>query len=429
MVTKRRELTAVCLSLLVIVMLLTGSSVAQNTGGTIKIGGLWPLSGGASTIGTQERDGMQFAIDEINAAGGIKSMGGAKLEAVYADTQSRPDVAVSQADRLLGREKVALLIGAYRSADTFPVTDVAERYGIPMLSQGAVKNEITERHYKNVFRINNKAAYDVNEMTTSLALFAKEKKFEVKTIGFVYDSSDWGADTAKIMREYAAKAGWKDVLSEPVTSGQTDMSPIMLKIKRATPDVLFLALYTPEHILFNKTYAANKMSIKFGLWSAGAGSEDPAFYKVVSNDMTEFMFVQDDWDTGGPAREPWKAKIAKACKDKFGYAMGTYWSQGYAAAYVAKEIFEKAKSTDPAVLRKTASQVDITSGPALVVGYQRIKFDENGQNTFAHGTISQRQGGKRIVLWPDKNKTPGAGVILPVPDWANRKSVPGYSEY
>ena len=429
MVTKRRELTAVCLSLLVIVMLLTGSSVAQNTGGTIKIGGLWPLSGGASTIGTQERDGMQFAIDEINAAGGIKSMGGAKLEAVYADTQSRPDVAVSQADRLLGREKVALLIGAYRSADTFPVTDVAERYGIPMLSQGAVKNEITERHYKNVFRINNKAAYDVNEMTTSLALFAKEKKFEVKTIGFVYDSSDWGADTAKIMREYAAKAGWKDVLSEPVTSGQTDMSPIMLKIKRATPDVLFLALYTPEHILFNKTYAANKMSIKFGLWSAGAGSEDPAFYKVVSNDMTEFMFVQDDWDTGGPAREPWKAKIAKACKDKFGYAMGTYWSQGYAAAYVAKEIFEKAKSTDPAVLRKTASQVDITSGPALVVGYQRIKFDENGQNTFAHGTISQRQGGKRIVLWPDKNKTSGAGVILPVPDWANRKPVPGYSDY
>ena len=427
-VLKRNGLVVICV-LFVIVALLAGSAVAQGTGGTIKIGGLWPLSGGASSIGTEQRDGMQFAIDEINAGGGIKSMGGAKLEAVYADTQSRPDVAVSQADRLLGKDKVAMLIGAYRSADTFPVTDVAERYGVPMLAQGAVKDEITERHYKNVFRINNKASFDVNEMTTSLALFAKEKKMQVKTIGFVYESTDWGADTAKIMREYAKKVGWNEVLAEPVTSGQTDMSPIILKIKRTNPDVLFLALYTPEHILFNKAYAANKVMIKFGLWSAGAGSEDPAFYKVVPNSMTEYMFVQDDWDTGGPAREPWKAKIAKACKDKYGYAMGTYWAEGYVSAYVAKSIFEAARSTDPAVIRKAASEIDITSGPALLVGYQQIKFDENGQNIYAHGTISQRQGGKRIVLWPDKNKTPGADVILPIPDWANRKTVAGYSEY
>jgi branched-chain amino acid transport system substrate-binding protein len=428
MSAKRKGLAILCVLLLVVATLWVGTAAAQK-GGTVKIGGLWPLSGGASTIGTEERDGMQYAIDEINNAGGIKALGGAKLVAVFADTQSKPDVAVSQADRLLGKEKVAMLLGAYRSADTFPVTDVAERYGIPMLSQGAVKNEITERHYKNVFRINNKAAYDVNEMTTSLELFAKEKKLQVKTIGFVYDSSDWGADTAKIMREYAKKAGWNEVLVEPVTSGQTDMSPIILKIKRANPDVLFVALYTPEHILFNKVYAANKINPKFGLWSVGAGSEDPAFYKAVPNSMTEYMFVQDDWDTGGPARAAWIGKLGKACKDKYGYAMGTYWAQGYSAAYVAKEIFEKAASTDPAALRKAASGIDITSGPALVLGYQRIKFDENGQDTFAHGTISQRQGGKRIVLWPDKNKTPGADVILPIPDWANRKPVAGYADY
>ncbi len=415
-------------TMLFIAMSLSGFSFAQN-GKTIKIGGLWPLSGDASTIGTEERDGMQFAVAEINAAGGIKSMGGAKLEVVYADSQSRPDVAVSQADRLLGKDKVMMLVGAYRSGDTFPVTDVAERYGIPMLTQGAVKNEITERHYKNVFRINNKASYDVNEMTTSLNLFAQEKKMQVKTIGFIYESTDWGADTAKIMREYAKKIGWKEVLSEPVKAGQTDMSPVILKVKRTNPDVLFVAMYTPEHILFNKAYAGNKVNIKFGLWSVGGGTEDPAFYKAVPNSMDEYMFVQDDWDTGGPAREAWKAKLAKACRDKYGYAMGNFWAQGYAATYVAKEIFEKARSTDPAAIRKAASQIDITSGPALLMGYQRIKFDENGQNTYAHGTISERQGGKRVVLWPEKNKTPSADVILPIPDWASRRPVPGYSEY
>jgi len=428
MSAKGKSLAVLCTLLLVVATLLVGTAMAQ-TGGTVKIGGLWPLSGGASTIGTEERDGMQYAIDEINNAGGIKALGGAKLVPVFADTQSKPDVGVSQADRLLGREKVVLLLGAYNSAVTFPVTDVAERYGIPMLVNGAVKTEITERHYKNVFRICNKATYDVNEMVTSLNEFSVAKKMKVTSIGIIYDSSDWGADTAKIMRDYAVKAGWKLLLNEPVPSGQTDLNPVILKVKSANPDVLFVALYTPEHILFNKVYAANKINPKFGLWSVGAGSEDPAFYKAVPNSMTEYMFVQDDWDTGGPAREAWKAKLGKACKDKYGYAMGTYWAQGYITSYVAKEVLEKAGSTDPAALRNALTKLDITSGPALLVGYQRIKFDENGQNTFAHGTISQRQGGKRIVLWPDKNKTPGADVILPIPDWANRKPVAGYADY
>jgi branched-chain amino acid transport system substrate-binding protein len=406
--------------LIVMLTCFSDRSVGQANGGTIRIGALWPLSGGAATIGTEVKDGMDFAIAEINSSGGIKSMRGAKLEPVYADTQSRPDIGVAQADRLLGKEKVVMLLGAYNSAVTFPVTDVAERYDIPMLVNGAAKDEITERKYKNVFRILSTASYDVKLMTNSLEEFAKQKKFQVQTVGIVYDSSDWGADTAKIIRGYAQKAGWKDVLNEPIRTGQADMSPVILKVKSANPDVLFVALYTPEHILFNKAYAANKVYNKFGLWSVGAGAGDPAFYKAVPDPMIEYMFVMDAWDTGGPARDEWKAKLAKACKQKYGYDMSTFWALGYITPYVAKEALERAGSTDPAAIRKAFTEINITSGPAMLVGYQRIKFDENGQNTYAHGTISQRQGGKRVVLWPPDNKTPGANFVLPIPEWNAR---------
>lgn len=388
---------------------------------SIKIGGLWPMSGGSSTIGNQAKDGMEYAIVEINKNGGIKSMGGAQLVGVYADTQSKADVGVSQADRLISKDQVVMLLGAYNSGVTFPVTDVAERYGIPMLVNGAVKNEITERKFKNVFRINNKATYDVNEMVSSLDLFVKQTNAKIETIGFVYESSDWGSDTARIMKQQAATKGWKIVLDEPITNGLTDMNPTILKVKNANPDVVFVAIYTPEHILFNKTYAANKINLKYGIFSVGAGSEDPAFYKAVPDAATEYMFVQDDWDTGGPAREDWKGKLATAVKDKFGYELMTYWAEGYITAYVAKEALEKAGKTDPESLRKALRELDITSGPALLMGFSKVKFDENGQNTFAHGTISQRQGGKRVTLWPEENKAPGAKVIFPIPKWEDRK--------
>ncbi|MDR3592333.1 MAG: ABC transporter substrate-binding protein [Negativicutes bacterium] len=426
MAKRKGFLVALGLLMIAIMVVATGcggsstGSDSQKKVAEVKIGGLWPLSGGASTIGNQCKDGMEYAIEEINRNGGIKSMGGAKMVPVWADTQSKPDVGVSQADRLLSKEGVKLLLGAYQSGVTFPVTDVAERYGIPMLVNGAVKNEITERKYKNVFRICNKASYDVNEMAQSLADFSKVTGQTVKTIGIIYDSSDWGADTARILRERVKELNWEIVMDEPVTTGQTDLSPSILKLKNASPDVVFLALYTPEHILFNKTFAANKVDLRFGIMSVGAGSEDPAFYKAVPDAMTEYIFVQDDWDTGGPAREEWKGQLAKACKEKYGYDMMTYWAQGYVTAYVAKEALEKAGSTDPEALRKALAGIDISSGPAMLLGYQRIKFDENGQNTFAHGTISQRQKGQRVVLWPDANKTPGGKVILPVPTWAER---------
>jgi len=411
------------MSIILIALLILSFSLIGHSADIVKevkIGFLWPLTGGSASIGSQENDGAQLAIEEINNSGGIKALGGAKILPILADTQTSPDVGVGQAERLILEEKIDLLIGCYNSSVTFPVSEVAQRYKTPMLCMGSVKNEITERGFDYVFRINNKTTYDVKEMILALTTFEEEKGETIKTVGLMYEGTDWGTDTANTLKIFIEEQGWQIVVDESSTPGQADMNPQVIKIKRANPDVLFLALYTPDQILFTKTFTANRVNIRLGLMSAGAGTEDIAFYNATTPEDVEYLFVQDDWNTGGPDQEEWIAEVAKKCEEKYGYKMMTYFSQGYSTVYVAKEILEMAGSVDKSTIRETASKIDITDGPALLTGYQRIKFDENGQNTYAHGTVSQRQNNKRVVLWPEGNRTEGAEVIWPIPDWKDR---------
>jgi len=83
-------------------------------------------------------------------------------------------------------------------------------------------------------------------------------------------------------------------------------------------------------------------------------------------------------------------------------------------------VLERAASADREKIREALVATDITSGPALVVGYQRIKFDENGQNTFAHGVISENLGGERLTVWPAENRLDSTKPVWPVPDWGKR---------
>ena len=99
----------------------------------VRIGNIIPLSGPSATVGKQGKQAREMAVEEINAGGGIKSLGGAKLELIYADSESKPDKGVAEAERLINTEKVHVLTGCWNSAVTYPTTAISERYGIHSL--------------------------------------------------------------------------------------------------------------------------------------------------------------------------------------------------------------------------------------------------------------------------------------------------------
>ena len=406
----------------------------------IVVGEVLPLSGGAATQGAQARAGAEVAAEEINAEGGIKALGGAKIKLVFGDSKSTPDGGMAETERLVTQEKVALLLGAFQSGVTFPATEVAERYKTPWIVNIAVKDEITERGFKYVFRDFNKASYDVKEVLASVELFSKETGQRPKTIGMLYEGTDWGRSTATFVKKMFPEAGYKLVLDESYPPNQADFTPQILKIRAAKPDYLLGCLYTPDHILFSKQMMEQKLDIPFGFMSFGAGSEDPAFYKAVPPQSVAYMWVQEDWDILA-AKRAWYPALNEKAKAKLGMDMNAYVAAGYGTMYLVKDILERAKhdadlakfrsnvrdavaATDIAadkcksIERKAGTQ---TYCPALIRGITRIKFDEQGQNTSSHGLISQNLNGRRTLLGPLEFREPGAKPAWPVPRWADRK--------
>jgi len=416
---KKKSVLLILTLALCVPMLFAGIATATET---VRIGMLLPLSGGSAAIGNQTKTGAEVAVAQINAAGGIKALGGAKIELVFADTQSKPDVGVSEAERLIQVEKVDLIIGAYNSAVTFPSSEVAERYGVPWLVSGSVKNEITERGFKYVFRPNNKATYDAREQMDAIELLKKETGHGPKKLGLLYRGDDWGRSHANTLKEMATKLGYEISLDESYVPGQVDFSAQILKLRSTKTEALILVAGTADHILFNKQMFGNRVDLPYGLHSVGGGAEDPSFYSAVPQAAYEYMFTQEDWQIDRMKADVSDVIVAanKKFKEALGYEMNSYGSQGFSNIYITVDVLERAASKDKTKIRDAFAATEITSGPALITGFQKVIFDENGQNPHAHGVISQNIAGERLTIWPSENRLETTKPVWPVPKWSER---------
>src|SRR5512138_257404 len=171
---------------LVVLALVAVPALAQVK--TVKIGNIEPLSGPSASVGVQGKQAREMAVEEINAAGGIKALGGAKLELIYADSKSDPNVGVAEAERLINTEKVNVLTGCWNSAVTYPVTAIAERYGMPFVVPVSVRDKITEQGFKTVFRIAAKDSWWTRDQFQFLKDIQAETGVKISTVAFVYEN-------------------------------------------------------------------------------------------------------------------------------------------------------------------------------------------------------------------------------------------------
>ena len=221
----------------------------------VKIGNIEPLSGPSASVGLQDKQAREMAVEEINAAGGIKSLGGAKLELIYADSESKPEKGVAETERLINSEKVNVLTGCWNSAVTYPATPVAERYGVPFVVPVSVPDTITEHGFKNVFRIAAKDSWWMRDQFRFLKDMQEETGVKLKTVAFIFENGDWGTGFAEKWRTLAKEGGYQIVLDEPYPSTASDLTPVVTKLKTANPDVVLLVSNAADAILLTNTMA------------------------------------------------------------------------------------------------------------------------------------------------------------------------------
>jgi len=389
------------------------SSLAADK--VVKVGNIEPLSGPSASVGQQGKCARDLAVEEINAAGGIKSLGGAKIEMIYADSESKPDKGVAEAERLINTEKVNVLTGCWNSAVTYPTTAVAERYGIPFIVPVSVADKITEQGFKTVFRIAAKDSWWTRDQFAFLKDMAKETNTKIETLAFVYENGDWGKGFAENWKKLAQKDGYKVVLDEPYPSTATDLSPVVQKIKRANPDVLLLVSNAADAILLTNTLAEYKVKPK-AIVGSGGGHADPSFLKAAGkNAQYVFDIVEWETDVGKPGVPAFNQKFNAKC----GYNPAGESVDAYVAMYVLADALERAGSLDPKAIRDALAATKLSSGPAMVASYDSIEFDQTGQNKNAALCIVQindmGKGLERLTVWPKGARHAGYTPVFPAP--------------
>ncbi|WP_258358581.1 ABC transporter substrate-binding protein [Moorella sulfitireducens (nom. illeg.)] len=429
----RKKWILAVLTILLVVVLVTASGCGQKSSesqdaskkisqsqgagkdtNVIKIGAIYPLSGPTAQDGENQRKAHELAVEEINKAGGIKSLGGAKLQFVYADSQSKPEVGIAEAERLINQEKVVALMGTYESHVAMSVSEIAERYGIPIIIPNALADKLTERGLKYTFKTVIKTS-DFGRDTGKFVREIGEKTGKVaKRAAILYGDFFFGHEVAEGWIKQLPQMGFEIVANVAYPVPATNMQEALLKVKQANPDVLFVLGNISEAVLTIKQLKELNYWPTYGVVGVGGGFSNPVFLQNTGQ-LAEGLFIANDWFP--EINRAGSKEVNKKFKDKYGIDMTGNANTTYAATWVLADALERAGSTDGNKLREALANTDITSGPATFM-YDRIKFDETGQNISAQNVIAQVQGGKPMVVWPDKYKI--ADPKWPVPGWDKR---------
>lgn len=357
----------------------------------VKIGLVHPVSGALAYSGSQGRLGCQLAIDEINAAGGIKALGGTKLEAALADSQSRPELGVAEVERLQ-QDGVSAYVGCFSSAIALPATQAAAKYNTPFMIDVGVSDAIVSRGLKNVFRLAPGNGKCVDDAFTGLAEVNKKAGSPAKTAVIVHEDSEFGTSTAKLLSAKLAGIGLdvKETLKHATPT--RDFSNLVLRIKAIKPDLVIVSNYQNEYVLLARTMYQQKVEVA-GMFSVLGGGFN---YRLVKEqpDVAQYMMDFNHWYNPRNAKAQAMRKSVEAKGNLFTFEV--YCGYNSVKCYV--DAVERAKSSENAAV---IAALETSTWSDHFMPYGPTKF-VNGQNVGGRAVLLQASKTDIDVIWPDE---------------------------
>jgi branched-chain amino acid transport system substrate-binding protein len=379
----------------------------------IKIGLIAPLSGPWARQGELMKKGAEMAIEDVNNAGGIKALGGAKLKLVAIDAGDKIETAKNAAQRVVAQETdIVGLTGAWLSSFTLAVTEVTERAEVPLLTH-SFADKITERGFKYVFQTSpTGGTLATGALPAILDLAKKATGSSVKTVGIIMDNTASSVSFTKPLREGGLeKMGLKLVFDQTFTPPLSDATPLIQKARAARPDfILLLQSNTPDSkLLLDKINEYGLGQGKMPIVGIGAGMAVPELLTSVGKDSMEgVMTIVANW--GAKGQEKLIADFKKRTGEPW---LGQDSISTYGDIWIFKEALEKAGAADKKKVADAIRAIDTTTGPANFYAGGKLKFDERGRRTGAALMIVQWQKGEPVTIYPPE-------AALAKPNWPKR---------
>ena len=377
--------------------------VARSQGATpIKVGVLHPVTGALAYSGQQCRLGALLAIEDINKAGGIKSMGGAPLQAVLGDAQSRPEAGSAEVEKM-NEAGVSAIVGAYASAICLATTQTAAKYNLPHVVDVGVADQIVERGLKNTFRFGPGYRACSERAILDLAALNDAAGKPAKTVMIVHEDSLFGTGTAALLAKSLPQHGFevKEIVKHP--NPTRDFNNIVLRMRSVNPDIVIPANYYNEYALLLRAMKQQKVQPK-AIYSVLGGAASSYKFLKEFPDIANGIIDCNHWFNPKDARvAPLKARVEEK---------GAYFSyevfMTYTAMLLLADALERAKSADRAAIIEALAASTFQDN---LMPYGPTKF-VNGQNTGAQPLLTQVIGGDIKVIFPAEYRQ--ADAVFPL---------------
>jgi branched-chain amino acid transport system substrate-binding protein len=357
---------------------------------TVKVGVLHPVTGALAYSGQQCRMGALMAIEDINKAGGIKSLGGAKIEAMLGDAQSSPQAGTAEIEKM-NEAGVSAVVGAFASAICLATTQAAAKYNLPHVVDVGVADQIVERGLKNTFRFGPGYKKCAEVAVANLHVLNTAAGKPARSVMIIHEESLFGTGTANLLAKELPGYGYdvKEVIKH--ANPTRDFNNIALRIKQVNPDIVIPANYYNEYALLVRTMQQQKISPK-------------AIYSVLGGAASSYKFVKEfpeaangiiDCNHWFNPRDKRSLELKKRVE-----AQGQFFSyevfMTYTAMTLLADAIERAKSTDRAAIIDALNKSTFSNH---IMPYGATQF-VNGQNMGAQPLMTQVVKGDIKVIVP-----------------------------
>lgn len=380
----------------------------------IEVAFIQPRSGPMVPIATPPVLCAAIAVDEINAAGGIRSLGGAKLKLLEYDNEGKPEVGVSMVERAARSDAVAI-VGSMQSGVVMVQTLTAERNRIPNIVDVAIADDITARNLKYVFQV----CPSTEQMILSDLKFIKALEDartgkRVQSIAVMYEDTAFGQSVFNNIKKHHAGVGLNLVSSVGYNWKNADLTSPVIRVKAANPDLVYISGYVPDTILILKTLYSLKVPL-LAIHGGPNGSTDE-FYDA-TKPLSEFVLYTDWWSPeiipGAPKTRG--ANIIEAySKRSDGKPVNGEGIKTLSAFHVLKKALEASGDRSRDKLRDALERVTATGADGIALPYT-IKFDAQHRVEGAFSVAGQWQKAEKKTVFP--RDVASAPIVFPHPGW------------
>jgi branched-chain amino acid transport system substrate-binding protein len=365
-------------------------SSARAEAPAVNVGVIMPLSGPNAQFGINSRNGIELVADEINAAGGITELGGAKINLVVADATSTPTTAGNVAQRLITQQDITAVLGAFASSLTLAISEVTERRDIPLLTM-SFADQITGRGYKNIFQVVAKASVIGKAQFDYTAAIAQAAGARIDKIAIMYEDTAYGTAQANGLRAGAKAANVEIVVDDAYPLGITDTTPLVNKLRGSGAQAVFPVSYLNDSLLIIRTMRQQKLAIP--AIGGAAGYVIPDFEKGLGEFSENVLSI----NTSNYDLAP---ELTERFRKRFGYFMVHEALEHAVCLEVLVQAIKKAKSAKAEEVAAALRGGKFTGGWINGMTGGAVQFDQTGLNALSVPLMVQWRGKDIVTVWP-----------------------------